>query len=80
MILPFKHLSMIAKVATDTTRLDHMKPLQTVHRITQITANGAKNRESVGVRFEKFGTRMRGSGRVCLQSQAFYYLSLTNCL
>ena len=62
---------MIAKVATDTTRLDHMKPLQTVHHITQINANqmdnsGAMDRESVGVRFEKFGTRMRSSGRVCL--------------
>jgi len=57
---------MLAKVATDSTRLDHMKPLQTEHHITQIKNGGSMNPESVGVRFENFGTRMRGSGRVCL--------------
>jgi hypothetical protein len=71
---------MIAKVATDSTRLDHMKPLQTVHQITQICANqvdnnGAIDRESVGVRFENFGTRVRGSGRVGFQGQTFRCIS-----
>lgn len=61
---------MIAKVATDMTRLDHLKPLQTVHHITQFTANrngGATDQQAVGVRFDNFATRLRGPGRVCPQ-------------
>ena len=62
---------MIAKAATDSTRLDHMKPLQTTHHITQIDGNQAGNHDGmdqaavgVGVKFENFTTRVRGSGKV----------------
>lgn len=77
---------MIAKAATDSTRLDHMKPLQTTHHITQIAGNQAgpagghdgidQAAVGVGVRFEDFTTRVRGSGKV--DSFGFCCISLAN--